>query len=153
MFMCKELISFEKTTQHGKKCWTELKNRLIEHNIRIISNYYTRIHLKRMSELLDMLDGDFIAKNLGQLSPMQESKLVELRKLMKTIPEIEKCPSCYTLYRFLKARDFHVDKAFQSLQESIRWRRENKVDTLLNEYKLPSVVMNHFPGGRMATLR
>lgn len=71
LFMCKELINFDafskefgkdllefdvfnQETAHGKKCWAELKNRLIEHNIRIISNYYTRIHLKRMSELLDL---------------------------------------------------------------------------------------------------
>ncbi|KFB50728.1 AGAP005535-PA-like protein [Anopheles sinensis] len=71
LFMCKELINFDalctvygaelntfdifnQETSHGKKCWAELKNRLIEHNVRIISNYYTRINLKRMAELLDL---------------------------------------------------------------------------------------------------
>lgn len=75
LFMCKELINFDalctvygaelntfdifnQETTHGKKCWAELKNRLIEHNVRIISNYYTRINLKRMAELLDLSEGE-----------------------------------------------------------------------------------------------
>lgn len=75
LFMCKELINFDalvtvygaelntfdifnQETTHGKKCWTELKNRLIEHNVRIISNYYTRINLKRMAELLDLSEAE-----------------------------------------------------------------------------------------------
>ncbi|XP_055706867.1 26S proteasome non-ATPase regulatory subunit 12 [Phlebotomus papatasi] len=75
LFMCKELINFKavsnvygqellsfeifnQETAHGKKCWAELKNRLIEHNIRIISNYYTRINLRRMSELLELPDNE-----------------------------------------------------------------------------------------------
>lgn len=71
LFMFKELINFEtfnqqygkqlleneildQKTEHGQKCWKELKNRTIEHNIKILSNYYTNIYLKRMSELLDL---------------------------------------------------------------------------------------------------
>ncbi|ALC46766.1 Rpn5 [Drosophila busckii] len=71
LFMSKELINFESfnadfgmvlaenemfkdSTKHGKKCVTELKDRLIEHNIRIIAMYYSRLHLSRMSELLNL---------------------------------------------------------------------------------------------------
>lgn len=71
LFMCKELIDFaamenlygkellgfeifNQSKAHGKKCWTELKNRVIEHNIRVISNYYTRINLNRLCELLKL---------------------------------------------------------------------------------------------------
>lgn len=99
LFMCKELIDFgamesvygkellsfeifDQSNAHGKKCWTELKNRVIEHvslaiehclyakptkllinvisfrslfqNIRIISNYYTRINLNRLCDLLKL---------------------------------------------------------------------------------------------------
>jgi 26S proteasome regulatory subunit N5 len=75
----KELMSlsvFKKDTPHGQKSWEELKNRLIEHvsyscafnyihfiaitlnpftqNVRIIANYYTRINISRMAELLDL---------------------------------------------------------------------------------------------------
>ncbi|EDV93658.1 26S proteasome non-ATPase regulatory subunit 12 [Drosophila grimshawi] len=45
---------FKDTTKHSKKCITELKDRLIEHNIRIIAMYYSRLHLTRMSELLNL---------------------------------------------------------------------------------------------------
>ena len=75
LFMCKELINFDalinvygrelnsfdifdQETAHGKKCWAELKDRLIEHNVRIISNYYTRINMKRMAELLDLNESE-----------------------------------------------------------------------------------------------
>jgi 26S proteasome regulatory subunit N5 len=71
LFLCKELINFEalrniygndlmklkvfkQDTTHGKKCWEELKNRLIEHNVRIVAGYYTRISVTRMAELLDL---------------------------------------------------------------------------------------------------
>ncbi|XP_011179163.2 26S proteasome non-ATPase regulatory subunit 12 [Zeugodacus cucurbitae] len=71
LFMSKELINFDtfnvdfgsvlaenemfsESTKHGRKCISELKDRLIEHNIRIIAMYYSRIHLQRMSELLNL---------------------------------------------------------------------------------------------------
>ncbi|XP_030373830.1 26S proteasome non-ATPase regulatory subunit 12 [Scaptodrosophila lebanonensis] len=71
LFMSKELINFDTfnadfgrvlaenemfkdNTKHGKKCIAELKDRLIEHNIRIIALYYSRLHLTRMSELLNL---------------------------------------------------------------------------------------------------
>nr|CAG4645484.1 EOG090X04UV [Lynceus sp. MCZ IZ 141354] len=38
----------------GDKQWADFKCRVVEHNIRIISQYYTRITLKRMSQLLDL---------------------------------------------------------------------------------------------------
>jgi len=82
LFLCKELINFNalvkiygkdlmgltvfnQDTAHGKKSWEELKNRLIEHNVRIIANYYTRISCARMAELLDLDElktEEFLAK-------------------------------------------------------------------------------------------
>lgn len=38
----------------GNHRWEELHKRVVEHNIRVISHYYTRITLKRLSELLDL---------------------------------------------------------------------------------------------------
>lgn len=38
----------------GNKRWQDLKQRVVEHNIRIMAKYYTRINLKRMAELLDL---------------------------------------------------------------------------------------------------
>lgn len=39
-------------SEQGNKRWADLKKRIVEHNIRIVSMYYTRIHLKRLAELL-----------------------------------------------------------------------------------------------------
>ena len=41
-------------TEEGKKRWKDFANRVIEHNIRVMAKYYTRITLKRMAELLDL---------------------------------------------------------------------------------------------------
>lgn len=92
----------------------------------------------------ELLDGDFIRMNLGTLSPMQESKLLELRLAMKE--RVGKVPSYPTLLRFLRARDFSVEKASQMLQESLKWREENNIDHILSEYKQSAVVTKHFPG-------
>ncbi|KAB7500043.1 Longitudinals lacking protein-like [Armadillidium nasatum] len=43
-------------TEAGNNNWTQLKNRVVEHNIRMMAKYYTRIHLKRMAQLLDLSD-------------------------------------------------------------------------------------------------
>lgn len=38
----------------GQKRWSDLKARVVEHNIRIMSKYYSRLTLRRMSQLLDL---------------------------------------------------------------------------------------------------
>ncbi|XP_002065256.3 protein real-time [Drosophila willistoni] len=94
-----------------------------------------------------LLDGDFIARNLGQLSPMQESKLLELRKMLDGVDDLERMPSYQTILRFLSARDWHVSQAFSMLCDSLKWRHEHRIDKLLEEYSKPAVVVEHFPGG------
>ena len=34
--------------------WDDLRKRVIEHNVRVIAKYYTRIHTKRLTQLLDL---------------------------------------------------------------------------------------------------
>lgn len=99
-----------------------------------------------ITEYEDMLDVDYINKHLGQLEPLQESKLLEMREIFKSQAD-QQIPSYKTLLRFLRARDFNVEKAANMLQESLRWRADNGVDTILSDYKMPAVVTKHFPGG------
>lgn len=40
--------------EDGKKRWEDLHTRVIEHNLRVISQYYTRITLQRLTSLLDL---------------------------------------------------------------------------------------------------
>merc|ERR1712095_133131 len=39
---------FNEKTEEGRKRWDDLKSRVVEHNIRIMAKYYTRVSLKRM---------------------------------------------------------------------------------------------------------
>lgn len=45
---------FNKSTDDGNKRWQELHHRIIEHNIRVVAKYYTRITTKRLMQLLDL---------------------------------------------------------------------------------------------------
>lgn len=46
--------TFDASTELGAYRWEELHKRVVEHNIRVISKYYTRITLPRLAELLDL---------------------------------------------------------------------------------------------------
>ncbi|XP_035630147.1 26S proteasome non-ATPase regulatory subunit 12-like [Oncorhynchus keta] len=41
-------------SEEGEKRWKDLKNRVVEHNIRIMAKYYTIITMERMADLLDL---------------------------------------------------------------------------------------------------
>ncbi|KAK2557141.1 26S proteasome non-ATPase regulatory subunit 12 [Acropora cervicornis] len=45
---------FDVGTDEGNKRWEDLRKRVVEHNIRVMAKYYTRITLRRMSQLLDL---------------------------------------------------------------------------------------------------
>ncbi|CAH2037607.1 unnamed protein product, partial [Iphiclides podalirius] len=52
--MLRKTPYFDASDEKGQERWNDLKNRVVEHNIRIMSMYYTRITLQRMSELLGL---------------------------------------------------------------------------------------------------
>ncbi|ESO07161.1 hypothetical protein HELRODRAFT_185452 [Helobdella robusta] len=45
---------FDRKSEAGNKRWKDFKSRLVEHNIRVMASYYTRITICRMAELLDL---------------------------------------------------------------------------------------------------
>lgn len=45
---------FPRNNTDGDSRWTQLRNRVVQHNIRMMAKYYTRIKLERMAELLDL---------------------------------------------------------------------------------------------------
>ncbi len=49
-------------------------------------------------------------------------------------------PSDPILLRFLRARDFNVEKAREMLSSSLSWRKKHGVDKILSEYTLPPAV-------------
>ncbi|CAL1263337.1 unnamed protein product [Larinioides sclopetarius] len=58
-------------------------------------------------------------------------------------PKMREDRSLY--YRFLKARDFNVKNAEDMLRKSTAWRKEFEVDTILENYKPPEVLVKYFP--------
>lgn len=46
----------EDTKAH--KRWEDLRKRVIEHNVRVVARYYTRIEMGRLTELLDLNEED-----------------------------------------------------------------------------------------------
>lgn len=53
----------------NEKHWEDLRKRVIEHNLRVISKYYTRITLPRLNELLDLTETEtenFISNLVNQ---------------------------------------------------------------------------------------
>ncbi|CAK7201553.1 proteasome regulatory particle subunit [Sporothrix eucalyptigena] len=50
----------------AKQRWQDLRKRVIEHNVRVVSKYYTRIRMERLTQLLD-LTADETEKYISEL--------------------------------------------------------------------------------------
>ncbi|KAK0160330.1 hypothetical protein PV328_007754 [Microctonus aethiopoides] len=92
------------------------------------------------------LSSDYIERYLGKLDLMQESKLLRLRQSIQELRGAS-VPNDATLLRFLRAREFMVDKAKEMLTQSLHWRKKYQIDKLLEEYEAPRVIKDYFPGG------
>jgi 26S proteasome regulatory subunit N5 len=56
----------QSTDAHANKRWQDLRKRVIEHNVRVVARYYTRIEMGRLTELLD-LNEDETEKYISEL--------------------------------------------------------------------------------------
>ncbi|XP_012529754.1 protein real-time [Monomorium pharaonis] len=92
------------------------------------------------------LSSDYIERYLGKLDMMQESKLVQLRHSIEELRG-SSVPGYATLLRFLRATEFSVEKAREMLTQSLHWRKKHQIDKLLDEYEMPQVIKDYFPGG------
>ncbi|KAI8383056.1 PCI domain-containing protein [Blakeslea trispora] len=53
-----QATAFNTSTEEGQKRLKELHHRVVEHNIRVIAKYYTRVSTKRLVQLLDLNEKD-----------------------------------------------------------------------------------------------
>ncbi|XP_029102899.1 SEC14-like protein 5 isoform X1 [Scleropages formosus] len=104
----------------------------------------------------DKLDADYIERYLGQLTPMQESCLIRLRQWLQETHKgkseagewkAEKIPKDEHILRFLRARDFNVDKAREMLCQSLTWRKQYQVDYILETWRPPAFLQEYYAGG------
>ncbi|KAK0131849.1 SEC14-like protein 1 [Merluccius polli] len=93
----------------------------------------------------DKLDADYIKRYLGDLTPLQESCLIRLRKWLQETHK-GKIPKDEHILRFLRARDFNVDKAREILRQSLTWRKQHQVDYLLESWTSPHVLHDYYTG-------
>ncbi|CAL8333512.1 unnamed protein product [Lota lota] len=93
----------------------------------------------------DKLDADYIKRYLGDLTPLQESCLIRLRKWLQETHK-EKIPKDEHILRFLRARDFNMDKARETLCQSLTWRKQHQVDYLLETWTSPQVLHDYYTG-------
>ncbi|XP_063082498.1 SEC14-like protein 5 isoform X3 [Cavia porcellus] len=94
----------------------------------------------------DKLDADYIERCLGHLTPMQESCLIQLRHWLQETHK-GKIPKDQHILRFLRARDFHLDKAREMLCQSLSWRKQHQVDLLLQTWRPPALLEEFYAGG------
>ncbi|KYM95244.1 Protein real-time [Cyphomyrmex costatus] len=102
--------------------------------------------MERFIFLEMQLSSDYIERYLGKLDMLQESKLVQLRHSIEELRG-SSVPGYATLLRFLRATEFSVEKAREMLTQSLHWRKKHQIDKLLEEYEMPQVVKDYFPGG------
>ncbi|KAM4635686.1 SEC14-like protein 1 [Polymixia lowei] len=94
----------------------------------------------------DKLDADYIRRYLGDLTPLQESCLIRLRQWLQETHK-GKIPKDQHVLRFLRARDFHLDKAREILCQSLTWRKQHQVDFLLDSWERPQLLEDYYTGG------
>ncbi|XP_046579039.1 SEC14-like protein 1 [Haliotis rubra] len=92
------------------------------------------------------LDDDYIQRFLGALTPVEESQLITLRQWLQKTHK-GKIPKDAHILRFLRARDFNVEKAREMLVHSLAWRKLHNIDRLLDTYEIPPVIKRYYPGG------
>ncbi|KAM4697984.1 SEC14-like protein 5 [Rhinophrynus dorsalis] len=94
----------------------------------------------------DKLDADYIERYLGHLTPMQESSLIHLRQWLQDVHK-GKIPKDEHILRFLRARDFNMEKARDMLCQSLAWRKQHQVDFILETWNPPRILEEYYAGG------
>eukprot|EP00117_Sycon_ciliatum_P008465 scpid56684/ scgid3090/ SEC14-like protein 1 len=103
----------------------------------------------RSSKSLDTfkLNAEYIQRFLGELTPIQESNLIQLRSLISASRFADKMPNDAVLLRFLRAREFNIEKARDMICHHLGWRKQYQVDQIIQSWVQPEVLRLYYPGG------
>ncbi|KAH7689594.1 CRAL-TRIO domain-containing protein, partial [Aphelenchoides avenae] len=87
-------------------------------------------HVPSIDEAESKLESEYIQRFLGQLTPLEESRLCELKYGLQAAHK-GKLPNDAHLLRFLRANEFDVGKARDMVINSLLWRKQHNVDKIL----------------------
>ncbi|XP_024966168.1 phosphatidylinositol/phosphatidylcholine transfer protein SFH13-like [Cynara cardunculus var. scolymus] len=94
---------------------------------------------------------DYRVPSIEDIRDASEERAVhELRqKLINKDLLPERHDEYHTLLRFLKARDFDIEKTIRMWAEMLNWRKEYGTDTILEDYEFEELqeVLQHYPQG------
>lgn len=112
------------------------------------SNKFTHSLKKRGKRKVDYRVPSVSIEDIRDAS--EEKSVHELRqKLLDKDLLPERHDDYHTLLRFLKARDFNIDKTIKMWVEMLNWRKEYGTDTILEDYEFDELeeVLQHYPQG------
>nr|XP_023676456.1 SEC14-like protein 2 isoform X2 [Paramormyrops kingsleyae] len=84
---------------------------------------------------------------VGDLSPKQAEALAQLRERLQDVIAQLPAQHDHFLLRWLRARNFNVQKAEVMLRKHLEFRRQMKADTITTEWRPPEVIERYLPGG------
>ncbi|KAJ0734003.1 putative CRAL-TRIO lipid binding domain, CRAL/TRIO domain, CRAL/TRIO domain superfamily [Helianthus annuus] len=112
------------------------------------SNKFTHSLKKRGKRKVDYRVPSVSIEDVRDAS--EERAVHELRqKLIDKDLLPERHDEYHTLLRFLKARDFHIERTIQMWEDMLNWRKEYGADTILEDYEFEELeeVLQHYPHG------
>lgn len=67
--------------------------------------------------------------------------------MLRNVSFSSQIPKDEHILRFLRARDFNIDKARETMRQSLTWRKQHQVDYILDTWSPPQVLQDYYAGG------
>ncbi|XP_005922012.1 SEC14-like protein 2 [Haplochromis burtoni] len=84
---------------------------------------------------------------VGDLSPKQAEALEQFRvRVQDILPQLP-AQHDHFLLRWLRARNFNIQKSEAMLRKHLEFRKQMKVDTIITEWRPPEVIEKYLSGG------
>ncbi|XP_026198079.1 SEC14-like lipid binding 8 [Anabas testudineus] len=84
---------------------------------------------------------------VGDLSPKQAEALEQFRERIQDILLQLPAQTDHFLLRWLRARNFNVQKSESMLRKHLEFRKHMKVDTIITDWRPPEVIEKYLSGG------
>ncbi|XP_043951924.1 SEC14-like protein 2 [Gambusia affinis] len=84
---------------------------------------------------------------VGDLSPKQAKTLAEFRERIQDVLLSLPAQHDHYLLRWLRARNFNLQKSENMIRKHVEFRKQMKVDTIITDWKPPEVIEKYVSGG------